>query len=111
MAATVSTRVAGDCHAIAPHHLTAAERCQIEALRKSGLSQAAIARALNHHPATISRERTRNRGQRGDRHQQAQRLVTARRQAASAPPPAVRSDSCSPARLSDPCSMASSKQR
>ncbi len=61
------------------HHLTGSERCQIEALRKSGLSQAAIARTLDRHPATIAREIARNRGQRGYRHQQAQRTATARR--------------------------------
>ncbi len=76
MAATVSvTETTGDCHAIAPHPLTAAERCQIYAFRKSGFSQAAIAREL-----------TRNRGQRGDRPQQAERLASERRQAASATP-------------------------
>jgi transposase, IS30 family len=37
-------------------HLTRSERYQIQALRKAGLTRAAIAAQLNRHPATIGRE-------------------------------------------------------
>ncbi len=55
------------------HHLTHAERCQIHALLYrggGGGSKREIARDLGRDPATISRETSRHRGQRGDRHQQ-----------------------------------------
>ncbi len=68
------------------HHLTDAERCQIHALLHRGLSNREIARDLGRDPATISREASRNRGQRGYRHQQADGKATARRQEASAVP-------------------------
>jgi transposase, IS30 family len=42
------------------HQLTPGERHELSALRKQGLSQAAIARALGRHPSTISREIRRN---------------------------------------------------
>ena len=53
------------------HHLTPAERCQIHALLHRGWSKREIARDLGRDPATISRETSRNRGQRGYRHQPA----------------------------------------
>ncbi len=68
------------------HHLTPAERCQIHALLHRGWSKREMARDLGRDPATISRETSRNRGQRGYRHQQADRKATARRQEASAVP-------------------------
>ncbi len=68
------------------HPLTPAERCQIHARLYRGWSNREIARDLGRDPATISRETSRNRGQRGDRHQQADGQATARRQAASAVP-------------------------
>lgn len=46
------------------HQLTSEERYALSALRKQGLSQAAIARALGRHPSTISRELRRNARQR-----------------------------------------------
>jgi transposase, IS30 family len=42
------------------HQLTSGERYVLSALRKQGLSQAAIARAMRRHPSTISRELRRN---------------------------------------------------
>ena len=41
--------------------LTSAERYMLVALRKQGLNQSQIARALGRHPSTISRELCRNR--------------------------------------------------
>ncbi len=67
-------------------HLTPAERCPIHALLHRGWSKREIARDLGRDPGTISRETSRHRGQRGDRHQQADRQATARRQEASAVP-------------------------
>ena len=67
-------------------HLTYAERCQIHALRKSGLSDAAIARQLGRDRTTVWREMRRNSGERGYRHAQAQRRSEARRRAASSVP-------------------------
>ena len=49
-------------------HLTYEERCQIEALKKSGLSVVLIAEQLGRHRATIYREINRNSGKRGYRH-------------------------------------------
>ena len=57
------------------HPLTYAERCQIHALKKSGLSIRGIAHQLERSPGTISREIVRNRGGRGYRHRQAQDRV------------------------------------
>ncbi len=68
------------------HHLTHAERCQIHARLYRGWSKREMARDFGRDPATISRETSRHRGQRGYRHQQADRQATARRQEASAVP-------------------------
>ncbi len=68
------------------HHLTPAERCQIQARLYRGWSKREMARDLGRDPATISRETSRHRGQRGYRHQQADGKATARRQEASAVP-------------------------
>ncbi len=68
------------------HHLTHSERCQIHALLHRGLSKREIARQLERDPTTIAREMSRNRGQRGYRHQQAQGKATSRRREASAVP-------------------------
>lgn len=62
--------------------LTYEQRCQIEALKKSGMSQHAIAEVVGTSQSTISRELRRNRGQRGYRHKQAQRLAIERRTSA-----------------------------
>jgi len=67
-------------------HLTYEERCQIHALRKSGLSDSAIARQLGRGRSTLWREIRRNSGKRGYRHGQAQRKAEARRSAASSVP-------------------------
>jgi transposase, IS30 family len=42
------------------HQLTSEERYALSALRRQGLNQAAIGRALGRHPSTISRELHRN---------------------------------------------------
>ena len=64
-------------------HLTYGERCQIHALKKSGLSMSAIAAQLGRSRSTLSREIGRNSGGRGYRHIQAQRKAEGRRSAAS----------------------------
>lgn len=46
-------------------HLTRDERYPIAILLKAGHKQCDIARIMNRHPSTISRELRRNRGQRG----------------------------------------------
>jgi IS30 family transposase len=46
-------------------HLTRDERYQIAILAKAGHDQSRIANVMNRHRSTISRERRRNRGQRG----------------------------------------------
>ncbi|TAK14298.1 MAG: IS30 family transposase [Anaerolineae bacterium] len=60
--------------------LAQGQRYQIYALRKHGHSQTEIAAFLGVDKATISRELRRNRGQRGYRPKQAQRLAEERRQ-------------------------------
>jgi len=59
--------------------LTENERYQIYALLKEGCSQIQIARHLNRHPSTISRELQRNTGLKQYRPRQAQLLTTSRR--------------------------------
>jgi IS30 family transposase len=59
--------------------LTQEERYQIEALLKMGHDQSEIAVVLKRHKSTISREVRRNRGLRGYRPKQAQRLALALR--------------------------------
>jgi IS30 family transposase len=61
--------------------LTQQERYQISILLKAGYSQSEIARIMNRHKSTISREIRRNSGLRGYRPQQVQRLTEERRQA------------------------------
>jgi len=53
-------------------HITQAERYQIYALNKAGISQSRIAGQLNRNPSTISRELRRNKGLKGYRPKQAQ---------------------------------------
>ena len=55
------------------HHLTYGSRCQIYALKRSGLSVRGVSRALEVSASTVSRELRRNRGLRGYRMKQAQR--------------------------------------
>jgi IS30 family transposase len=61
------------------NQLTEVERYQIQALMKVGLSQKQIAGELRRSPSTICRELKRNRGLRGYRPAQAQRLSDSRR--------------------------------
>ena len=68
------------------HHLTYGSRCQIYALKKSGLSIRGVARALGVSASTVSRELRRNRGLRGYRMKQAQRRASLRRCLASSRP-------------------------
>jgi IS30 family transposase len=60
--------------------LTQEQRYQIYALKKTRHSQAEIAEVIGVHRSSVSRELKRNRGQRGYRPQQAQRLAMERRQ-------------------------------
>ena len=62
-------------------HLTQDERYQIAILLKAGHKQSDVARLMNRHPSTISRELARNRGQRGYRPKQAQEFSQARMRA------------------------------
>lgn len=65
--------------------LTQAQRCQIEVLKKSGLSQDAIGVLVGVSQSTISRELRRNTGLRGYRHKQAQEARDRRREQARPP--------------------------
>jgi len=65
------------------HHLTAEERAQIYALKKQGIKQKDIAKNIGKSEACISNELKRNKGDRGYRHQQAQKKATERRNKAS----------------------------
>lgn len=62
------------------HHLSLAERHYIEIEHRSGISMNKIAQALNRSQSSISRELSRNTGQRGYRHQQADRRASERHQ-------------------------------
>lgn len=61
--------------------LTYEQRCQIDALKKSGMSQQAIADVIQVNQSSISRELSRNTGLRGYRHKQAQQRTQERRKA------------------------------
>jgi transposase, IS30 family len=65
--------------------LTYEQRCQIEALNKSGISQEAMAALIGVSQSCVSRELSRNRGQRGYRHDQAHRKSIERRLATAKP--------------------------
>lgn len=65
--------------------LTYEQRCQIEALKKSGISQQAIAANISVSQSSVSRELSRNTGLRGYRHDQAHRISIERRQAIAKP--------------------------
>jgi len=67
------------------HHLTYDQRCQIYALKNRGDSQRSIAKALNVHCSTISRELERNSGRRGYRHKQAHEKSQERRSSCNSP--------------------------
>ena len=62
--------------------LTQEERYHISVLCKEGFSRAEIARRLNRHPSTITRELSRNTGRRGYRAKQAQQKTLYRRHTA-----------------------------
>ena len=68
------------------HHLAYAERCQIYVLKKRGDSLSSIAKLLNVHRSTVSRELKRNTGQKSYRFKQAQEMADKRRQTASGIP-------------------------
>ncbi len=59
-------------------HLSLEERHYIEIEHKKGTSQTIIAEALGRNQGNISRELSRNVGQRGYRHQQANHVAQAR---------------------------------
>ena len=67
-------------------HLTFEQRCQLQALRAAGMTQAAMAAAIGSSQSAVSRELQRNCGQRSYHCQQAQGKADARRSAASAVP-------------------------
>lgn len=67
-------------------HLTYEERCQIYALKSSGMSGRAIARQINVSHVTISKELRRNNSLRGYRYKKAHELSGQRRKAASSKP-------------------------
>lgn len=62
--------------------LTYCQRCQIEILKKSGLSQANIAKLIGVSQSTVSRELSRNSSERGYRHKHAQAKAEKRREEA-----------------------------
>lgn len=64
------------------HQLTQEQRYQIYALKKTGHSGSEIADVIGVHKSTVSRELRRNRGRRGYRPQQAQKLAAGRRRKA-----------------------------
>jgi len=59
-------------------HLIQAERYQIAILNQAGHDESEIARVMNRHPSTISREFRRNRGQRGSPPKQTHQFSRAR---------------------------------
>ncbi|MEP6933623.1 MAG: helix-turn-helix domain-containing protein [Nitrospirota bacterium] len=59
---------------------TSEDRCQSNALRRAGITQAALGQALGVSQATVSRELARNTGQRSDHVQQAPRTAQSRQQ-------------------------------
>lgn len=65
--------------------LTYDQRCQIYTLKKTGSSQRAIACVIGVNQSTVSRELSRNSGERGYRHKQAHRKALERREAACLP--------------------------
>lgn len=75
-------------------HLARDERCQIYALKKSGLTNSQIAIQLDRPGSTICREIKRNSGRRGYRYQQAQRQAYERRKAASSVPKTMTPELC-----------------
>lgn len=66
--------------------LTLESRCQIHALKSTGVTQKEIARHLGVSPSTISRELKRNTGLKGYKYKQAHEKATQRRHQASSTP-------------------------
>lgn len=65
--------------------LTYEQRCQIDVLKKSNISQQAIARLIGVSQSSVSRELSRNVGLRGYRHNQAHQKAEQRRRATAKP--------------------------
>jgi IS30 family transposase len=65
------------------HHLTYDKRCQIFALKKSGMSQNCIAKQIKVAQSTVSKELKRNSGQKNYQHEQAHKKSCERRAKAS----------------------------
>lgn len=65
--------------------LTYEQRCQISALKKSKCTQSVIAQIIGVSQSTVSRELSRNKGDRGYRHKQAQEKTAQRRREAVKP--------------------------
>jgi len=63
-------------------HLCLKQRYEIERMIKEGYTQTEIAKALGVDQSTISREISRNKGQRGYRHKKAQSLSQTRKNVA-----------------------------
>ncbi len=61
------------------HHLTYDQGCQISALMESGLNQNKIAKSVGVSQSTISKELSRNSGQRGYRYKSGDANAVARR--------------------------------
>ena len=83
-------------------HLSQAERYQIYALMKAGHDQTQIAKLLDRHKSTISRELIRNTGSRGYRPKQACEFSAERAQNSRNAPtvePWVREEACSLVRM------------
>ena len=83
-------------------HLSQAERYQIYALMKAGHDQTQIAKFLDRHKSTISRELIRNTGSRGYRPKQACEFSAERAQNSRNAPtvePWVREEACSLVRM------------
>ena len=70
-------------------HLTSEQRYQISALKRMGHSQTEIAQELEVHKSSISREVSRNTGERGYRPKQAHEKACERRAQAAHPSPAM----------------------
>jgi IS30 family transposase len=80
--------------------ITYENRCQIHALRKAGITQAEIGKALGMSQGTVSRELSRNTGQRGYRFQQAQRTGQSRQAQVRHKPRKLRAERWSPEQIS-----------
>ena len=61
------------------------QRCQIQALKKTGITQKSIGEIIGVSQSTVSRELRRNTGFKGYRHKQAQRFSDNHRQATHRP--------------------------